>query len=127
MANIVNNQILEDIRNLLIHSREKLQQSVNTVMVQTYWQIGKLIVEDEQNGESRAGYGKRQLAQIANALTQEFGKGFDARNLRNMRRFYLTFPIWNAVSTKLSWTHYRVLMRIERQQSRERDLLELAE
>lgn len=119
MVNIVNNQMLKDIRNLLISSREKLQQSVNTVMVQTYWQIGKLIVEDEQNGERRAEYGKRQLEQIANALTQEFGKGFDARNLRNMRQFYLTFPIWNAVSTKLSWTHYRVLIRIENQQARE--------
>lgn len=119
MANIVNNQILEDIRNLLIHSREKLQQSVNTIMVQTYWQIGQMIVEDEQKGERRAEYGKKQLEQIANALTQEFGKGFDARNLRNMRQFYLTFPIWNAVSTKLSWTHYRVLIRIENQQARE--------
>ncbi len=119
MANIVNNQILEDIRNLLIHSREKLQQSVNTIMVQTYWQIGQMIVKDEQKGERRAEYGKKQLEQIANALTQEFGKGFDARNLRNMRQFYLTFPIWNAVSTKLSWTHYRVLIRIENQQARE--------
>jgi predicted nuclease of restriction endonuclease-like (RecB) superfamily len=119
MANIVNNQMLEDIRNLLIRSREKLQQSVNTVMVQTYWQIGQMIVEDEQNGARRAEYGKRQLEQIANALTQEFGKGFDVSNLRKMRQFFLTFPIQDAVSLKLSWTHYRVLMRIESQQARE--------
>lgn len=119
MTNIVNNQILEDIRNLLIRSREKLQQSVNTVMVQTYWQIGQMIVEDEQNGARRAEYGKKQLEQIANALTQEFGKGFDVSNLRKMRQFFLTFPIQDAVSLKLSWTHYRVLIRIENKNARD--------
>ena len=76
MANITNNQIIEDIRNLLIFSRQHLQQSINSAMVQTYWQIGKMIVEDEQRGESRAEYGKKQLEQISNALTIEFGKDF---------------------------------------------------
>lgn len=119
MTKMVDNQILADIRNLLIYSRSTLQHSVNTVMVQTYWQIGKLIVEDEQNGASRAEYGKKQLEHIANALTQEFGKGFDVSNLRKMRQFFLTFPIQDSVSLKLSWTHYRVLIRIESQKARE--------
>lgn len=119
MSNIVNIQIVEDIRNLLVQSRNYLQQSVNSVMVQTYWQIGKMIVEDEQNGKDRAEYGKKQLEHISKALTVEFGKGFDARNLRNMRQFYISFPIWNAVSTKLSWTHYRILMRLENLNARE--------
>jgi predicted nuclease of restriction endonuclease-like (RecB) superfamily len=119
MKQLINNHIIEDIRNLLINSRVQLQQTINSVMVQTYWHIGKIIVEDEQKGELRAEYGKKQLEQISKTLSEEFGKGFDARNLRNMRQFYLTFPIWNAVSTKLSWTHYRVVMRIENQNARE--------
>ena len=127
MSNITNNQMIEEIRNLLINSRLQVQQSVNNVMVQTYWNIGKIIVEDEQNGQERAAYGKKQLELISNSLTQEFGKGFDTRNLRNMRQFYLTFSNWNAVSSKLSWTHYRTLMRIENNLSvralRERNLL----
>lgn len=111
--------MIEEIRNLLISSRLQLQQSVNSVMVQTYWNIGKIIVEDEQDGQERAAYGKKQLEQISNTLTQEFGKGFDARNLRSMRQFYLNFSNWNAVSTKLSWTHYRTLIRIENQDARD--------
>lgn len=111
--------MIEEIRTLLINSRLQLQQSVNSVMVQTYWNIGKIIVEDEQDGQERAAYGKKQLEQISNTLTQEFGKGFDARNLRSMRQFYLNFSNWNAVSTKLSWTHYRTLIRIENQDARD--------
>jgi len=111
--------LLEDIKILLHSARQQLQQAVNTTMVQTYWHIGRLIVEDEQNGKERAAYGKKQLEQVADRLTQEFGKGFDARNLRNMRQFYLAFPIWNAVRTELSWTHYRRLIRIENQQARD--------
>jgi len=119
MNNSINTQIIEEIRNLLILAREHLQYTVNSAMVQTYWHIGKIIVEDEQKGELRAEYGKKQLEQISKALTDEFGKGFDSRNLRNMRQFYQTFPIWNSVSTKLSWTHYRIIMRIENQNARE--------
>jgi predicted nuclease of restriction endonuclease-like (RecB) superfamily len=115
---MIQTTIIEDIRNLLILSKQQLQQSVNSIMVQTYWEIGRIIVQDEMGGESRAEYGAKQLEQIANTLTLEFGKGFDARNLRNMRQFYQTFPIWNSVSTKLSWTHYRTLMRIENQNAR---------
>jgi predicted nuclease of restriction endonuclease-like (RecB) superfamily len=119
MSNIVNIQIVEDIRNLLIQSRSYLQQSVNSIMVQTYWQIGKMIVEDEQNGKDRAEYGKRQLEHISKALTVEFGKGFDTTNLRNMRRFYITFPIQETLSLKLSWSHYCKIMRIENPNARE--------
>ena len=117
--NITNNQIIEDIRNLLISSRVQLQQTINSVMVQTYWQIGKMIVEDEQKGELRAEYGKKQLEQISTVLTQEFGKGFDATNLRNMRRFYLVFPIRETLSLKLSWSHYCKIMRIENLNARD--------
>ncbi len=116
---MTNPKIIEDLKALIHSSKAQLLQSVNTVMVQTYWHIGKMIVEDEQKGESRAEYGKQQLQHISQELTKEFGKGFDARNLRNMRQFYLTFSIWNAVSAKLSWTHYRILIRVENAHARE--------
>jgi len=119
VSDITNNQMLNEIRTLLINSKIQLQQSVNTIMVQTYWNIGRVIVEDEQKGNDRAQYGKQQLKHISNTLTKEFGKGFDTRNLRNMRQFYTTFSNWNAVSTKLSWTHYRALIRIENKEARQ--------
>lgn len=119
MSNILNKDLIQNIRNLLITSRNQVVQTVNSVMVQTYWNIGKIIVEDEQKGETRAEYGKKQLEIISKTLTEEFGKGFDTRNLRNMRQFYMIFPNWNAVSTKLSWSHYRALIRIENPQTRD--------
>ncbi len=71
-------------------------------MVETYWQIGRLIVEDEQNGQLRAEYGKQQLEQLSSLLTADYGKGFDVTNLRNMRRFYSTYPIRETLSPELS-------------------------
>jgi len=113
MDKMVDTQLIENIRELLTHSRTQLQQSINHTMVATYWQIGRMIVKEEQKGKERAEYGKKQLEYLSQVLTSEFGKGFDARNLRNMRQFYHAFSNWNAVSTKLGWTHYRALMRIE--------------
>ncbi|BCG64453.1 MAG: hypothetical protein methR_P2233 [Methyloprofundus sp.] len=112
-------QLLNQLRALLQQSCEHLQQNINSAMVQTYWQVGCLIVEDEQQGNERAAYGKQVLQQLSNKLTAEFGKGFDARNLRNMRAFYLVFPIWNTVCTNLSWSHYRALIRIDNTQARQ--------
>lgn len=119
MNQLIESTLIENLKNLIHSSRIKIVQSVNTIMVQTYWNIGKMIVEEEQNGKQRADYGKKQLEQISKALTGEFGKGFDSRNLRNMRQFYLVFPIWQSVNAKLSWTHYVRLMRIENQRARE--------
>ncbi len=119
MNEITNKPLLEDIKTLLQASRQHLQQTVNTTMVQTYWSIGRLIVEDELGGKERAEYGKKQLEQIAETLTGEFGKGFDITNLRKMRQFYQTFPIQDSVRLELSWTHYRRLMRIENKDARE--------
>lgn len=84
----------------------------NSALLETYWQIGKIILEDEQKGKDRADYGKFTLKNLANQLTFEFGKGFDERNLNNMRAFYKAFSIWNALRTELSWTHYRLLSRL---------------
>jgi len=112
-------QLLNDLRSLLKQSRQQLQQNINTTMVHTYWQVGRLIVEQEQQGSERAAYGKQVLKQLSNVLTAEFGKGFDSSNLRNMRSFYLIFPKYDAVRHKLSWTHYRSLIRIENEQARQ--------
>ena len=111
-------QLWLNIKQVVEQARGQVKQTVNSAMVQAYWHIGRLIVEDEQQGKARAEYGKAQLKQLAKQLATEFGKGFDERNLRNMRRFYQAFPIWNAVRTELSWTHYRALSRIENESAR---------
>lgn len=111
-------QLLDSVRELLTQSRQKVVTTVNTVMVQTYWQIGYLIVEYEQQGESRAEYGKALLKELSQSLTTEFGKGFDVTNLRFMRSVYLAFPIRDTLCLELSWSHYRTLSRIENNQAR---------
>lgn len=111
--------LVTSLRALLNNSRQQLQQTINTTMVQTYWHVGRIIVEDEQKGSERASYGKQVIPQLAEILTSEFGKGFDARNLRNMRAFYQAFPIWNTVCTKLSWSHFRFLIRLDNVQARQ--------
>jgi DUF1016 N-terminal domain len=84
-------------------------------MVHTYYEIGRMIVEDEQQGKERAEYGKQVLKELSNRLTAEFGKGFSADNLENMRRFFLAYSISETTSRKftLSWSHYIKLMRIQ--------------
>lgn len=111
--------LLADIRQLLTNGRQQVMQAVNSAMVQTYWHIGQIIVKDEQKGASRAVYGRAQLKQLSTQLTQEFGTGFDVTNLRLMRRFFLIFPIRDAVRLELSWTHYRALIRLENEQARQ--------
>lgn len=106
-------KLVEAIAGQIEQARNQVRQSVNSAMVQSYWQIGRLIVEEEQQGENRAAYGKQQLQQLSKQLTERLGKGFDVGNLRNMRQFYITFPIHDAVRSELSWTHYRALMRID--------------
>ena len=114
----VNNNLYGAIRQVLETARQSAYKAVNFAMVQAYWQIGRLIVEDEQNGENRAEYGKKVLDGLAERLTADFGKGFDARELRRMRQFYLLFSKWDAVRPELSWTHYRLLLRVENEDAR---------
>ena len=105
--------LLAALRELIQQGRQRALRAVDMVQVQTCWEVGRHIVEFEQGGENRAAYGKKLLPSLANALTQDFGKGFDATNLRHMRGFYLVFPIRDAVRRELSWTHYRTLLRVE--------------
>ena len=107
------------IRDVLRTSCHKATMSVNAAMVQAYWEIGREIVEEEQRGEDRAANGSRLIEDLSHNLTTEFGKGFTARNLRFMREAYLAFPIWNAVRTELSWTHYRMLSRVQKSEARD--------
>ncbi len=116
MNEIINTENLyKNILNLLKNSREQVLRTVNSAMVKTYFEIGRLIVEDEQKGFERAEYGKKTLKNLSVRLTKEFGKGFSQRNLEQMRQFYLVYSISQTVSAefKLSWSHYLVLMRME--------------
>lgn len=101
------------IARIIEQARGHVRQSVNSAMVLSYWEIGRLIVEHEQQGQARAAYGKRQLDELSARLTEQFGKGFDPSNLRNMRRFHLAFPIRETLSLELSWSHYNALARVE--------------
>jgi predicted nuclease of restriction endonuclease-like (RecB) superfamily len=105
--------LLGQLRDLIAQARQQALRAVDLVQVRTSWQLGRHIVEFEQNGRTWAGYGVGLLAQLATQLTAEFGKGFDASNLYKMTRFYRQFPKLDAVSLNLSWTHYRLLMRLD--------------
>lgn len=104
--------IYGEIKAILESARSQAFRAVNFAMVQAYWNIGRVVVEEEQRGKARAGYGEFLLKDVSERLTKDFGKGFDYSNLKNMRQFYLTFPIGDALRSQLSWTHYRLLMRV---------------
>ena len=106
------------ISSIIETARYRVRTVVDTEMVRAYWQIGREIVEEEQQGEKRAGYGKAVVTGLAEVLTAQYGKGFDRSNLWNMRLFYLAFPKIDAVRRELSWTHYRLLMRHDDPQKR---------
>lgn len=113
--NLTKNNFYQEIKELLYSAKNRVYQTINTTMTQTYFQIGKRIVEEEQGGEIRAEYGKSLLKLLSVQLINEFGKGFSVDNLENMRRFYLAFQKSETVSRKfeLSWSHYIFLTRIE--------------
>jgi predicted nuclease of restriction endonuclease-like (RecB) superfamily len=117
---IAQNNLYSKIAELLRGARQTVVRAVNQTMVYTYYEIGRMIVEDEQKGKERAEYGKQLLEDLSYKLTQNFGKGFSIVNLRQMRAFYLTYSIQQTISAELqtphfqlSWSHYLKLMRIE--------------
>ena len=113
MMEISEDSLFLSVKEIINQSRERVFRVANSTLLLTYWQIGQLIVEDEQQGKERAEYGKFVLKNLSKKLTFEFGKGFDESNLRNMRSFFQAFPIRDAVRHELSWTHYRLLLRQE--------------
>jgi len=110
--------LFQSVKEIIVQSREKLYRIANSTLLLTYWQIGQLIVEDEQQGKERTEYGKFVLKNLSKRLTLEFGKGFDESNLRNMRSFFQAFPIRDALRHELSWTHYRLLLRQENEEKK---------
>ena len=116
--NLNDTVLFQSIRGIINESRQRVYRMANSTLLQTYWQIGQLIVEDEQQGKAKAIYGVATLKTLATQLTLEFGKGFDDSNLRNMRSFYKAFPIRDALRHELSWSHYRLLCRLDTEQKR---------
>ena len=111
------NEIFNNIKELVINSRNKVYTTVNTEMLNLYWNIGRIIMEIQQ-GDERASYGDAVLEKISLKLTNEFGKGFSKRNLERMRKFYIIFPIATTLSSQLSWSHYLELIKIEEENKR---------
>lgn len=111
------NNLYENIRNEVTKARQKVYAAVNFAMVETYWNIGKQIYEAQGENE-RAEYGSGLLKFLSERLTEEFGKGFTVTNLKYMRQFYIAFPNRHALSDQLSWTHYRILLKVDDENAR---------
>jgi predicted nuclease of restriction endonuclease-like (RecB) superfamily len=138
IRNALRSEFYQAVVDVLQSARANSYRAVNFIMVEAYWKVGRMIVEEEQQGKQRAAYGTNLLKGLSARLTQDFGKGFDESNLRYIRKFYLTFPIrdalrhespntsvpatseiLSAVRRELRWTHYRALMRVEKPEARE--------
>lgn len=115
ITSINTDSLLSDVRTIVEQGLQTAYMGVNTVMVSTYWQVGRRIVEEEQHGEKRAEYGKQIITLLADNLSKTYSKGFTARDLRSYRQFYLSFidlEIWHSRVPNLSWTHFRTMLRV---------------
>ena len=111
-------EIYAEIKETLLSSRQQTYVAVNFAMVKAYWQIGRIIVEHEDAGDFQLGNRVPEFAALATRLSAEFGKGFSVRTLQQMRKFYLCFPDANALRSRLTWTHYRLLLQVENEEAR---------
>ena len=126
----VSNNYINEVKEILKNARQKAYTAVNSGMVEAYWEIGRRIVEEEQNGKERAEYGKEILQNLSKELTEEFGKGYSYRTLREIRQFYLMFSDfekWRTVSAKLTWSHFQKVLRVSDEKARIFYLTEAAE
>ena len=114
----IHQDIFNNIKQLMNQARNRVSREVNNILIQTYWEIGRIIIEDEQGNLERAEYGKKLIADLSKRLTKEYGKGFSRANLQNMRSFYLLYPICQTLSGKLSWSHYCELLSISNEKKR---------
>ena len=114
----IHKDIYSSIKELMDNARNSVAKEVNNILIQTYWEIGRIIVEDEQGNSDRAEYGKQLITDLSKRLTKEYGKGFSRSNLQNMRNFYLSYPICQTLSGKLSWSHYCELLSISDEKKR---------
>ena len=104
--------LLKDIKSIINDSKKLVVRNVNTLMLSTYWNIGKRIVEEEQKGKFKAEYGAGLLVMLSKELTKEYGKGYSKSNLFSMRKFYIENQIFQTLSGKLSWSHYLLLLNV---------------
>lgn len=109
---LMTNEMIEQIKQVMGQARANVAKVVNNELITAYWNIGRIIVEHEQENNERAAYGKQTLKELSKVLTEEFGKGFSVSNLQFMRRFYQTYQIQQTLSVKLSWSHYCELLLI---------------
>ena len=126
----ISNNYINEIKKILKNARQKAYTAVNSVMVEAYWKIGRRIVEEEQSGRERAEYGKEIIKNLSKELTEEFGKGFGERNIRNIRQFYVLFSDyekWKSLISKLTWTHIQKVLRVSNEKARIFYLTEAAE
>ena len=126
----ISKNYINEIKTILKNARQKAYTAVNSAMVEAYWEIGRRIVEEEQNGKERAEYGKEILQNLSKELTEEFGKGYSYRTLREIRQFYLMFSDfekWRTVSAKLTWSHFQKVLRVSDEEARIFYLTEAAE
>ena len=107
------NNLISSIGTLLEDARKTVYSQINQILVKTYWEVGKRVVEYEQEGKARADYGSKLLDNLSKDLTKLYGKGFSRDNLEKMRKFYSTFPNSETLSRKLSWSHYCLVMRLD--------------
>ena len=119
-------QLLGNLRTLITEARRQVLRAVDVVQVRTCWEVGRHIVEFEQGGAHRAVYGRGLLERVAEHLMADFGKGFDASNLYKMSQFYRQFQNLDALRPELSWTHYRILLRVDDDAAREWYMAEAA-
>ena len=126
----ISNNYINEIKKILKNARQKAYTAVNSAMVEAYWKIGRRIVEEEQRGKERAEYGKEIVKNLSKELTEEFGKGFGERNIRNIRQFYMLFSDyekWKSLISKLTWTHIQKVLRVSDEKARIFYLTEAAE
>ena len=118
----ISENLVTDLKQIILQARQGAYAAVNACMISAYWKIGQRIVEEEQHGNVRAEYGKKQLQELAKILTLEFGTGFDDRNLRYCRQFYIYFQkheqIWHTRVPNLTWSHFRSLLRVPDEKAR---------
>ena len=112
-------QLHEQITSIITSGKQTAYRAINSAMVLIYWEIGRLIVEEEQHGKERADYGKYLINTLAKRLKKDFGSGYSEPSLWNYRQFYNAFPILSALRRELTWTHYRLLMRVENTNARQ--------
>ena len=115
---LIDNNIITEIKDVIINSRNKIAYEVNNTMVIAYWNVGRIIVENEQNGNIKAEYGKQVIKELSKELRKILGSGFSVSNLFNMKKFYIIYPKFQTVSRKLSWSHYCELLSIENKEER---------